>query len=165
MWGDLRREFQQRRHYLLVISLGCGIMVIGVITSLSSLRISSSSNRFLGPILTFLGFTAILFGVRWRKSILMAEHQQAGFALQDLQSGYPVNPITLDNEFSHNNTFHRERDEQDKFLVAPAYSGPGNYVHPPYLTEPPPPYEPPSYQDVVRDSAAATSSECQLPPS
>ena len=128
MWNQLRREFQQHRQYLLVITLGCLVMLIGVITSLSSLRFSSSSNRFLGPILTFMGFTAILFGVRWRKSILFSEQRQVGLNMGEI----PINTYQ-DNQVPPYNTSNMENNymihgemmyntlpmDQSKFLVAP----------------------------------------------
>ena len=154
MW-NLRREIQQRRQYLLIIVLGCLIMTIGVIISLSFLRFSASSSRFLGPILTFVGFTAILFGVRWRKNILMAEHQ-----LQQQQQGLTGGLTMAEPQPAAGLPFNHDGDprvplqshggmqaEQNKYLVAPAYSAPGFPA--PYPAEPPPPYEPPTYDNAT----------------
>ena len=156
MWNDLRREIQQRRQYLLIIVIGCVIMTVGVITSLSSLRFSASSNRFLGPILTFVGFTAILFGVRWRKNILMAEQkQQHGLTMAQLQQ-QTISPYDGDQ-------LPLQQAEQNKFLVAPAYSAPGYPA--PHPAEPPPPYEPPSYDPATTPSHSANSPTPGIVPS
>lgn len=129
MWNQLRREVQQRRQYLLVITLGCLVMLIGIITSLSSMRFSSSSNRFLGPILTFMGFTAILFGVRWRKSILFTEQRQVDLNMMNgeippnnafhNQPGPPYIGRYSGGNYHPEMTYNTLPIDESKFLVAP----------------------------------------------
>jgi hypothetical protein len=169
MWRTVREEFEQRRQYLVVILLGCIVTAVGVLLSLSSLRSSSSSNRFLGPIFVFSGFSAVLFGVRWRRTMLAAEQtEQIILSMGQLEQTYPPLSVTNNNN-SRNAVLHQNLHQracagttagagvgENKFLVAPPYSSVN------YPLEPPPPYEPPDYQSppptVVHRTATTTSS-------
>lgn len=149
MWRSVRQEFEQRRQYLIVILLGSLVTVVGVLLSLSSLRASNSANRFLGPIFVFSGFSAVLFGVRWRRTMIAAEQtQQIILTMGQLERSFP--PLSVTNS-NRNGLHHRSGVEwsgdggsgggENKFLVAPPYSSVS------YPSEPPPPYEPPDYYD------------------
>lgn len=157
MWRFFHREIQQRRQYLVVILLGSLLTVAGVIMALASLRASSSYNRFVGPIFVFAGFSAVLFGVRWRRAILAAEQaqqivlhvgrprqlpqaQQRTFPPGSHSSGQEAEGY-LDS--SGNSFLHRNGVGVDKFVVAPPYSEVN------YPSEPPPPYAPPAYDNTA----------------
>jgi len=170
MWRSIREEFEQRRQYLVVILLGCIVTCVGVLLSLSSLRSSSSSNRFLGPIFVFSGFSAVLFGVRWRRTMLAAEQtEQIILSMGQLERTYPPLSLTNSNrnEALHHNLHQRAAGGgaggENKFLVAPPYSSVS------YPLEPPPPYEPPAYESppptVVHRTATTTSSTSTVPAS
>jgi len=164
----VREEFEQRRQYLIVILLGCIVTVVGVLLSLSSLRSSNSSNRFLGPIFVFSGFSAVLFGVRWRRTMLAAEQtEQIILSMGQLEQSYPPLSVTNSNRNAvlHHNLHQRACGAgaggggENKFLVAPPYSSVS------YPLEPPPPYEPPAYESPTRNHHAATTTMTTVPAS
>lgn len=156
MWRSVRDEFEQRRQYLIVILLGCLVTVVGVFLSLSSLKATNSANRFLGPIFVFSGFSAVLFGVRWRRTLIAAEQtQQIILTMGQLEQSFP--PLSATNSNRHG-LHHRSGVEwsgggggggsgENKFLVAPPYSSVS------YPSEPPPPYEPPSYDNATTSTS------------